>query len=178
MFLPGKIYKPVILLFSAGCFVLLFSFFSKPVKWTTVKNMEQIKYCLSLPLEGYKENFKKNDVRAKHVFTHKTKKDNEITVQGMFRTESQTAEEYYNKYFEVAEEEGIAIEARRLDKANNRFYVRGYMSNDYYKSRFIEVFWLRKDELVKLTADFRVNDSLFWYKNLDLIFKQTANCTK
>lgn len=175
--LPGKIYKHLTLLFLTGCLVFLLSF-SKPVKWTTFKNMEQIEYCLSLPLEGYKENFKKNDVRAKHVFTHKTKKDDEITVLGMFRTENNTTEEYYNKYFEVTEEEGIAIEARRLDKANNRFYARGYMSNDYYKARFIEVVWLREDELVKLTADFRVSDSLQWYKNLDLIFKQTSNCTK
>lgn len=142
------------------------------------KNMEQIEYCLSLPLEGYKENFKKNDVRGKHVFTHKTKKDNEITVQGMFRTENQSAEAYYNKYLEVAETEGIAIEAHKLDKANSRFYVRGYWSNDYYKSRFIEVVWLRKDELVKVESVFRTADSLQWYRNIDRMFKQTCTCTK
>lgn len=173
MCLPQKI----TLLLITGCSVLFLSF-TQPVKWVAFKNMEQVEYCLSLPLEGYKEDFKQNDVRGKHVFTHKTKKDNEITVQGMFRTETNTTEEYYNKYYEVAETEGIAIEARRLDKAGNRFYVRGYWSNDYYKARFIEVFWLRKDELVKLSASFPVKDTTAWYKQINRLIRQTPNCTK
>lgn len=41
---------------------------------TGFMNIEQIEYCLPLPLSEFTEDFEKNDVKAKHVFNHKTKK--------------------------------------------------------------------------------------------------------
>lgn len=166
-----------LLCFIAAILLLVFVLAGTPPgAWRTVKNNEQVEYCVSLPLNNYKENFKKNDTRAKHVFTHKLNKKTEITVQGMLRSENNKTETYFNKYFEGAEEEGKIIEYKLLDKKNNRFYCGGYWSNSYYDTRFIEVVWLRGDELVKVESVFPVKDTTVWKAYLPRMIKQNINC--
>ena len=145
-------------------------------KWRTVRNMEQVVYCVSLPLNGFKEDFEQSDVRGKHVFTHVRDKQRQITIQGMLRSEQQHAKTYFQQYFEFAEEEGKIIDYKKLDAKNNRFYCGGYWANHFYNTRFIEVVWLRKDELVKLEAVFPLKDTTVWKKHLTRLMQQSTNC--
>jgi hypothetical protein len=148
----------------------------KPEKWKQLKNIEQIEYCLSLPLNGFWEDNKKNREKAKHVFIGKSKSKTMLTVSGLLRSENKTTIEYYDAYFDEERNPGKAIEKRKLDATANKFYSVGYWSNAYYNTRFIEMLWLRKDELVKLEINFPVKDTAAWYPRLEKLFKQTSSC--
>jgi hypothetical protein len=140
-------------------------------------NMEQVEYCLSLPLNDYSEDFEKNDVRAKHVFKHKIKKNVEMELQGFFREDpSVSIEDYFKNTYLNSEEEGKIIEKSDLIKSNNCFYAKGYWSNSIYEMRFIEIVWLKKDEMVKLYSSFDVNDSLIWNSRLQTLINSSSNC--
>jgi hypothetical protein len=148
----------------------------KPEKWKLVKNMEQVEYCLSLPLAGFWEDYKENDERAKHVFI-KSKSKTMLTVSGLLRSENKSITEYFNEYFDEERNAGKAIEQKKLNTEGSKFYCYGYYSNFIYRERFIEVLWLRKDELVKLELSFPVKDTAIWYSRINRLFKQNANCT-
>ncbi|MBL7918947.1 MAG: hypothetical protein JNJ40_01455 [Bacteroidia bacterium] len=140
-------------------------------------NIEQVEYCLPLPLNEYTEDFYKSDVKAKHVFKHNTKKDNEIKLQGMFRDDpSVSIEDYFMKRFESSEEQGEIVEKKEILKAKNCFYAQGYMSNLIDKYRFIEVVWLRKDEVIVYSASFDVADTTLWNERLKHLTNSTSNC--
>lgn len=140
-------------------------------------NIEQIEYCLPLPLNEYTEDFDKSDVKAKHVFKHNTKKDNEIRIQGLFREDtSLSIEDYFKKRFESSEQQGEIVEKKELRKAKNCFYAQGYMSNLIDKYRFIEVVWLRKDEVIVYSVSFDVADTTLWNERLKHLTNSTSNC--
>ncbi len=144
---------------------------------TVFSNIEQIEYCLPLPLNEYKENYNKSDVKARHVFEHKTKKDNEIIIQGLFRENpSVSVEEYFINTYQNAEEEGKIIEKKELLKNNNCFYAKGYWNNLIYKFKFIEVVWLRNDEVVIYNTSFDISDTVLWNKRLKDLLKSGAIC--
>jgi len=144
---------------------------------TVFTNMEQIEYCLPLPLKEYTEDFDKSDVKAKHVFKHKTKKDNEITVQGMFREDpSVSIEGYFKNRFQNSEEQGEIVEKKVLFKNKNCFYAKGYMPNFIDKYKFIEVAWLRKDEVIVYSSTYDISDTTIWNERLELLINSTANC--
>ncbi len=140
-------------------------------------NIEQIEYCLPLPLNEYIEDFDKSDTRAKHVFKHKTKKDNEMEVQGFFRDDvTVSIEDYFKNTYQNAEEEGKVITKKEIIKDNSCFYAKGYWSNLIYDMRFIEIVWLKKDEMVKFYSSFDVNDSLIWDSRLQALIKSSSSC--
>jgi hypothetical protein len=140
-------------------------------------NMEQIEYCLPLPLNEYTEDYDKSDVKAKHVFKHKTKKDNEITVQGMFRDDpSVSIEEYFKNSYQDSEEQGEIVEKKELFKDKNCFYAKGYMSNLIDKYKFIEVVWLRKDEVVVYSSTYDIADTTLWDEQLRVLLNSSTNC--
>lgn len=173
-----------VLLFSLLCIGIMLPALSgsreisapKPEKWKQVKNIEQVEYCLLLPLTGFWEDYKKNDEKAKHVFIKKG--NTMLTVSGLLRSENKSATEYYNEYFDEERNPGKAIEQKKLNAAGNKFYCYGYWSNSYYKARFIEMIWLRKDDLVKLEIYFPVKDTSAWYPRINRLFKQEANCSQ
>ncbi len=144
---------------------------------TNFTNIEQIEYCLPVPLNDYTEDFDQNDVKAKHVFKHKTKKDNEIKIQGLFREDpSISIEDYFKKRFESSEEHGEIVEKKELLKGKNCFYAKGYMSNLIDKYRFIEVVWLRKDEAIVYSSTYDVADTSLWDQRLEFLIRLTAGC--
>jgi hypothetical protein len=150
---------------------------AKPEKWKLLKNIEQIDYCLSLPLTGFWEDNKKNREKAKHVFIGKAKNKTMLTVSGLLRSENKTTQAYYDAYFDEEKNPGKAIEKKALNIGGNRFYGCDYMSNFYYNTRFIEILWLREGELVKLEINFPVKDTAVWYPRLERLFKQTSSCS-
>lgn len=144
---------------------------------TLFTNMEQIAYCLPLPLNEYVEDFDKSDVRAKHVFKHKTKTDNEIIVQGMMRSDTSVSlEDYFKNSYAESEEQGEIIEKKELLKNNRCFYAKGYMSNLIYDFRFIHVVWLKKDEVVVFSSTFDIDDTTLWNSRLNILLKSTSLC--
>ncbi len=144
---------------------------------TIFTNMEQIAYCLPLPLNEYVEEYDKSDVRAKHVFKHKTKTENEIIVQGMMRSDTSVSiEDYLKNRYEESEEQGEIIEKKELLKNNHCFYAKGYMSNLIYKYRFIHVVWLKKDEVVVFSSTFNIDDTTLWNSRLNILLKSTSLC--
>ncbi|MEQ1772738.1 MAG: hypothetical protein ABL891_03040 [Burkholderiales bacterium] len=146
-------------------------------KWTPFRNIEFWEYCLSLPLNGYTQNYKKSDVKAKHVFTHRTKKNTDITVWGLDNAQSKASPEaYFKRYYANAEETGLIIEDRKLDAKARRFYGWGYWSNAFYETRFLEIVWLRDSEVIKFHAAFPVADADLWKSRLPELLKQTTVC--
>lgn len=144
---------------------------------TVFTNIEQIEYCLPLPLNEYTEDFEKSDIRAKHVFKHKTKKNNEMELQGFFREDpSVSIEDYFKNTYLNSEEEGKIITKKEIVKNNNCFYAKGYWSNLIYEMRFVEIIWLKKDEMVKFYSSFDVNDSLVWNLRLQTLINSNSNC--
>ncbi|MFN8296028.1 MAG: hypothetical protein U0T69_07515 [Chitinophagales bacterium] len=140
-------------------------------------NIEQIEYCIPLPLNEYKETFTQDNERAKHTFLHKTKKDNEINVQGFFREDMNVSlENYFDNTFADAEEEGKIILEKKLLKDNNCFYATGYWSNSIYDFRFTEIYWLRKEEMIKLSSTYNINDTTLWNSRREQIMKANSWC--
>jgi hypothetical protein len=146
-------------------------------KWNPFRNMEQVVYCLSLPLGGYTEDFRKNEFRGQHVFVNKAKKKTEITLHGLHRSDKKISiENYYRNHFEGAEEKGWIIEHRALDASARRFYSTSYWSNTIRESRQLEIVWLRDTEIVKFHVKFPLEDTGLWKARLPELLKQTAHC--
>ena len=138
-------------------------------------NIEQIEYCVPIPIGQYKEDTKHDYERAQHVFQNKADKKYDIIVQGYFRPDDSKSslQEYFDRTYEDAEQkleqEGKIIQEKQLVKATNCFYVKGYYSNFELDSRFIEITWLRKDDVVKYVTTFAIKDTAVWSKRLEII---------
>lgn len=140
------------------------------------QNMEMIEYCLLLPLNEYTLVDEESE-KAAHSFIHKTKKDNTIAIQGLLRANSEVSiEEYFKNSYEEAELEGKVIEKKELMKDKGCFYVKGYWNNSIYESRFIEICWLRSDEVVKYSSSFDIADTTLWNNRLKEILNSGSNC--
>ena len=138
---------------------------------------ELIEYCIPLPLDEYKEIFPAENEKAQHTFIHKIKKKNEINVQGFFRENPNVSiEDYFTNTFANAEEEGKIILQKELLKNNNCFYATGYWSNFIYEFRFTEIYWLRKDEMIKLSSTYSINDTTIWNSRREQIIKANSWC--
>lgn len=143
----------------------------------TFRNIEIIDYCFLFPFKDYKETFPESNEKAWHTFIHKTKKGNEIYLKGLLRSDTSISiEDYFANTYESSEELGEVI----LEKAilNNRqcFYAKGYMSNLIYDYRFVEVYWLRKDDVVIFEAQYDIKDTVLWDERLQLLLKQSSFC--
>jgi hypothetical protein len=149
----------------------------KAEAWREFRNIEMMEYCLSLPLEGYVRDDKKSDVKGKYVFVHRDRKKGDITLWGLDNAYSKAPlEVYVKRYYAKAEEQGQVIEERKLDAAARRFHAWGYWSNRIYESRFLEIVWLREQEVVKFYATFPVADVNIWKARLPQLLKQSSLC--
>lgn len=159
-----------------------FEVFNPPVDYGDMElftNIEQIDYCIPLPLKEYKEDSKKSDMRAKHVFVNTQKEENEILVQGMFRENSAVSiDDYFKNTFseEETEQQGKVIISKEIYKNNNFFYAFGYWNNFISKSRFLDMYWLRKDDVVHVYADFDIADTSLWKTRLEIFKNAPGVC--
>jgi hypothetical protein len=142
------------------------------------QNIEQVEFCIPLPLKDYLPDEKEKQERAHFSFKSKADKKYAIDVQGMFRSDATVSIEKYfeNSYPEGEPEGGKYIEAKALVKNRNCFYAKGFWSNFAGESRFIEVTWLRKDDVVKLYADFPIADTSLWNERLSQLVASDSNC--
>ncbi len=147
-----------------------------PCDLEVFSNIEMVEYCVLLPLNEYDEQYDNNKKTA-HTFVHKTKKNNEIIVQALLRSNSEIPlEEYFANTYESINVEGKNVEKKELIKESNCFYAKGYWNNSIYESRFIEVCWLRSGEVVKYYSFFDVADTTLWNNRLKEILSAGSNC--
>ncbi len=141
------------------------------------KNIEQIEYCVPLPLKEFKEVY--GTERASHSFIHKKNKNVTIDVKGFFRTDTTiTIENYFDSsYTSKDEEEGKIVTQKEVLKNKKCFYAIGYYNNFIGKYEFAEVTWVRNDEVIKLEVYYTVKEKMLWYERLKLIIKN-AYCRK
>ncbi len=145
--------------------------------FTNFHNAEIVEYCVPVP-SGWHEEYDAATLKAKHVFKKSRDDDNTITVQGLLRSDTSVLLDKYfqNTYTAADEEEGKIVEIKQLLADKNCFYATGYWNNSYYKSRFIEVTWLRQDEAVTYKVDLPVADTAFWYRQLSRLVNYNAGC--
>ena len=113
-----------------------------------------------------------NDQKLKN---HDAKKENEIRLQGLSRSdESVSLAEYFANSYETAEEEGKVVLEKGVVEKNNCFFAKGYWSNKIYESRFIEVTWLRKSDVVVFEASFDIADTTKWNERLKRLLESDS----
>lgn len=125
---------------------------SIPLGLEMFTNMEQVPFCIALPLKGYTLDEKQSDEKAKFVFTKNSNPKYYIQVQGLIRSdESVSLEDYYNNSVseEETEAQGKILEQKVLHKDKNCFWVTGYWSN-FPEQKFVEIVFLRNEDVVTM----------------------------
>lgn len=139
-------------------------------------NAEMVEYCVPIPAM-YKEDYEAATVKGVHMFFNPAEKENVITIMGLLRSDSNTLlQDYFKNTYDTAAEEGKAIETKQLLPQQNCFYIKGYWNNHYYKSRFLEITWLRKEEVIVYKAEMPLTDTAFWYRNLNKLINSNTTC--
>lgn len=137
------------------------------------KNIEQIEYCVLLPLNEYVE--KRAVERTKHSFVNKKNNALVINLKGYYSDDkSITLEKLCAlKYTAADEEHGKIIKTKVISNINHCFYAIGYYNNLIYKYEFIEITWVRNDEITVLELNYRLKDQALWQKRLKTIIKNS-----
>jgi hypothetical protein len=138
-------------------------------------NIEIVPFCLPLPTKEY--TLKRNTTKAKYEFTAKGNKKYTMLVQGLMRSdESVSLEKYYHESTQGAEESGKIIQKKELLTKNRCFVLQGYWNNLIYDSRFLEIVWLRKDEVVRLEVVYPLKDSTLWNNRISVLKHHSSLC--
>jgi hypothetical protein len=143
-----------------------------PDGFAWVENIEQVPFRVALPLSYFSKEQTMQYERGKFVFKDMKNKKYELTIQGFFRNDALTAQAYFEQY--DADEEtraGKIIDTKQQTDNPNCFYQKGGWSNFHDQARFVEIVWLRKDEVVKMTVDFDIADTARWNAWLPIITK-------
>lgn len=141
-------------------------------------NVEQVEFCMLLPTKNYKLNEEKSYPRGNFIYENPNDSNNYIQVQGMFRADASVSiEDYFKNTYssEETEEQGKIIIDKELIKENNCFWARGYWSNSPNKP-FLEITWLRKDDVVKFYWNFRLKEADYQLKVLNYLIHSNINC--
>ncbi len=139
------------------------------------QNMEIVEYCVLIPDE-YEENTEASE-KAGHVFIHSVKENNELEVKGLLRANTEVSvEEYMAGSLEDAALEGKVIQKKELSNEKSVFYIKGYWNNTIQESRFIEVCWLRRDDVVKYYVSFDIADTTLWNERLKEMLAFGSSC--
>jgi hypothetical protein len=158
--------------------VLLAQIKPQPLKYglKIFKNMEQIEFCIPFPTAEYHHPIKEE--RAKFLFSNKADTSYTATIQGLFRSNDTVSITTYfrNSYTPADEETGKVMVKKGLYKKTNCFYYLGYWSNAFYDSRFLEITWLRKEDVVHMVIYFPLKDLDRWMKRLKIITGYTSIC--
>ena len=140
------------------------------------KNIEQIEYCVPLPLQEFRE--KSGMERAHHSFVHKKEPHVRIDLRGYYCDDTKiTLEKLFTQSYPAAEEEsGKIITKKEILKDRNCFYALGYYNNFIYKYAFFEISWVHKEEVVVLEIHYPIKQKKLWMQRLQAII-QYAGCS-
>lgn len=141
------------------------------------RNREQVPFCLPIPKDAYVRDDTTELPRGSLAYVHKSRKADTIEIQGLIRADTSVSiADYFRASYADAEESGKIIEEKKLFEAQGLFYARGYWSNKINEQRFIEITWLRKDEAVRYTAHFALDDHALWQRRLVALLKHDSRC--
>ncbi len=149
-----------------------------PEGFSIFENMEQIQYCVPVPLAIYRHDNHTEIERGKHLFVRQNDTAAYIEISGMFRSDvSIGIKEYFeNSYTEDDEAEGKIIERKKLSEKDSCFYAIGYWSN-FPEKKFLEVTWFRKEDVVVYyVSDYSVDGQPFWESKIDFLMKIDTEC--
>lgn len=148
-----------------------------PPETELVRNMEQVPYCLPIPKGEYARDDNADLPRGTLAFVHKVRKDDSITISGLHRTDPtvKIADHFRNSYAR-AEESGKIIEKKELHEARGLYFATGYWSNKIYEQRFVEITWLRKDDVVVYTATHGLSEKALWSAQLANLLRYDSTC--
>lgn len=141
-------------------------------------NVEQVTFCMLLPTKNYQINEEKSYPRGNFIFENPNDSNNYIQVQGLFRGDpSVSLEDYFNNTYssEETEEQGKIIIDKELIKENSCFWARGYWSNAPNQP-FVEITWLRKEDVVTFYWNFRLKEAVYQQKVLNYLIHSNVNC--
>ena len=133
------------------------------------KNIEQIEYCVPLPLSEFTE---KSDVeRAHHSFVHKKDSLVSIELRGYYCDDKKiTLEKLFTESYATEDEErGKIITKKEIKKDRHCFYAIGYYNNFISKYAFFEITWVKKDEVVVLQIQYLSKQQNLWMQRLQAI---------
>ena len=141
------------------------------------RNIEQVPFCVPIPKGEYVREEPSDQPRANQVYVHKTRKNDLIQIRGLLRSDTKVSvRDYFHNTYAKAEESGQVIEDKKLIEAQGVFYARGYMTNKIHEQRYLEVTWVRKDDVVVYTALFALSEVAAWQKRLDVLLRHNAQC--
>ncbi|MBP6430462.1 MAG: hypothetical protein KA319_01745 [Ferruginibacter sp.] len=165
-----KIFSPLISLLLTSSFIVAQT---KPIGLglQLFKNIEQVEYCVLLPLKEFKEL--PASQRGSHSFVHNKNKKVTIEVAGYTMLDSIiTIDSVYARYMgEPHEEVGKIITQIELLKNRKCFYSIGYYNNFLGKYEFIETTWVKNDEVITMQVHYPIKEKKLWYERLKLIIK-------
>ncbi|HEY1040551.1 MAG TPA: hypothetical protein VGF30_14155 [Bacteroidia bacterium] len=141
-------------------------------------NIEQVDFCVPLPLAEYIKDTENEYERAKFVFRNKKKKEYELVLQGMFRADPKVSiDDYFkNTYTEESEAEGKIVTEKQIVRSTSCFYAKGFWSNLGDKQKFLEVTWFRPDDVVFLSVNYDIKDTTTWNNRLVQLIKTDSYC--
>jgi hypothetical protein len=141
------------------------------------RNGEIVPFCLPIPKGDYVRDDTAALPRGGLAYVHKSRKADTIEIQGLIRADpSVRIADYFRATYADAEESGKIIEEKKLFEAQGLFYARGYWSNKIHEQRFIEITWLRKDDVVRYTTLFALDSSQAWQRRLESLLKHNSQC--
>ena len=110
------------------------------------RNIEIIEYCVSLPLNDYKETFSESMEKAQHAFVSVSGKDSleGFTVKGFLIDPSKKAADYYKRDLSEMEESGLVVESSFID--GDVYCIKGHLANlETY--HFTQIMWVKEDKV-------------------------------
>ena len=147
-----------------------------PKGFSEFKNIEQIEFCVPLPLAEYIE--KESPQRAWHVFANKADPSHELSIQGKFKTYPQQALKEYIalRYTNDDVKQGQVIVRSKMNEQTNCYYETSYWHATEKTMRLAEMIWVRPDDVVVLQVDYALSDTTLWNQRLDFLINQDSYC--
>jgi hypothetical protein len=138
-------------------------------------NNEIAPYCVLLPLNDFKEDFKEESVvKAQHKFLRKQnpKDFTSIDVQAFSidRKNNYNTQLFYKRDINDIEEGGLGIDTSYIDEANHLYFIKGYLPN-YMNMKFVQLNWILEDRIA-VYFNYDEKDEAIWKKRITAIIKR------
>lgn len=140
------------------------------------QNMEQIEYCVPIPTDEYLPDHSLQ-TRGQFLFLKPNDSIASIQLAGLFRTDPSVSVEAYmaHTYSGEEESEGTLVSGKYLIDARSMFWAEGTWAN-LTGYRFLEITWLRTDEVILLSAVYPETDQEMWEKRRKIILSYDSFC--
>lgn len=138
-------------------------------------NHEMIGYCVLLPLQEFKEDFRDQSLlKAQHKFLLKADSASftSIEVQGLSIDEKNNYNTalFYNRDKRNVEEGGLGIDTAYIHEADHLYVIKGHLPN-YSNMKFIQLNWILEDRIA-LYFNYDEKEEDIWLQRIAAIIKR------